>query len=198
VLHVNREALVSQREVGLDPARAVAAARSALREQPDVLVIESLANGELAQLAVEASQDRLVIASIDAVSAAAAVQRLIELVPAEQRQHAREQLARCFRGAVAQLLLRKSTGGRVAARELLTGTRAVARVLLDGDLSRLPDQLEAGGATGLAPLTDTLVDYVRLGTVDVREAVRKAPDADRLVARLKSAGADLSALERWN
>jgi twitching motility protein PilT len=97
---------------------------------------------------------------------------------------------------VAQLLLRKSTGGRVAARELLASTRAVAQLLLDGDLARLSDQLEASGATGLASLTDTLVDYVRLGTVDVREAVRKAPEADRLLARLKAAGADISALER--
>jgi twitching motility protein PilT len=196
VLHANRQALVSQREVGLEPARAVAAARAALREQPDVLVIESLASGELAQLAIEASRDRLVITSIDAVSSPAAVQRLIELVPVEHRHHAREQLARCFRGAVAQLLLRKSTGGRVAARELLASTRAVAQLLLDGDLARLSDQLEASGATGLASLTDTLVDYVRLGTVDVREAVRKAPEADRLLARLKAAGADISALER--
>jgi twitching motility protein PilT len=199
VLHANRQALVSQREVGTEPVRAAAAARAALREQPDVLVLESLATSDLAQLAVEAAaQERLVIASIEAPSAPAAVQRFIELLPAEHRHHSREQLSRCFRGAVAQLVLRKATGGRVAARELLTSTRAVSRLLLEGDLARLADQLEAGGATGLTPLTDTLVDYVNSGMVDVREAVRKAPNADRLVDRLKASGADLSALERWS
>jgi twitching motility protein PilT len=199
VLHANRQALVSQREVGSDPARAAAAARAALREQPDVLVIESLGTSDLAQLAVEAaSQERLVIASIEAASAPAAVQRFVELLPAEHRHHSREQLSRRFRGAVAQLVLRRAMGGRVAARELLTSTRAVSRLLLEGDLARLSDQLEASGATGLAPLTDTLVDYVRSGMVDVREAVRKAPDAGRLVDRLKASGADLSALERWS
>ena len=199
VLHANRQALVSQREVGTDPVRAAAAARAALREQPDVLVIESLGTSDLAQLAVEAaSQERLVIASIEASSAPAAVQRFVELLPAEHRHHSREQLSRCFRGAVAQLMLRRATGGRVAARELLTSTRAVSRLLLEGDLARLSDQLDASGATGVAPLTDTLVDYVRSGMVDVREAVRKAPDADRLVDRLKASGADLSALERWS
>ena len=199
VLHVNREALVSQREVGTDPARFAASARAALREQPDVLVIESLTSGDIAQLAIDAAaQHRLVIASIEAPSATTAVQRLIELVPIERRQHARDQLSRCFRGAVAQLLLRKATGGKIAARELLTRTRAVAKLLVDGDLPRLADQLETGAAAGLAPLADTMVAYVRSGLVDVREAVRKAPDADRLVDRLRAAGADLSALDGWN
>ena len=199
VLHVNREALVSQREVGTDPARFAASARAALREQPDVLVIESLTSGDIAQLAIDAAaQHRLVIASIEAPSATTAVQRLIELVPIERRQHARDQLSRCFRGAVAQLLLRKATGGKIAARELLTSTRTVAKLLVDGDLPRLADQLETGAAAGLAPLADTMVAYVRSGLVDVREAVRKAPDADRLVDRLRAAGADLSALDGWN
>lgn len=198
-LHVNREALISQREVGTDPVRAAGIALAALREQPDVLVIESIASGELAQLAIDAAaQHRLVIVSIEAASAPAAVQRLIELVPEEHRQHARHQLSRCFRGAVAQLMLRKSTGGKIAARELLTSTGAVTRLLADGELSRLADQLETAGATGLAPIADTVVDYVRSGLVDVREAVRKAPDAARLVDRLRTAGADLSALDGWN
>lgn len=197
-LHVNREALISQREVGTDPVRAAGIALAALREQPDVLVIESIVGGELAQLAIDAAaQHRLVIVSIEAASAPAAVQRLIELVPEEHRQHARHQLSRCFRGAVAQLMLRKSSGGKIAARELLTSTGAVTRLLADGELSRLADQLETAGATGLAPIADTVVDYVRSGLVDVREAVRKAPDAARLVDRLRTAGADLSALDGW-
>ena len=90
------------------------------------------------------------------------------------------------------------SGGKIAARELLTSTRAVAKLLVDGDLPRLADQLETGAAAGLAPLADTMVAYVRSGLVDVREAVRKAPDADRLVDRLRAAGADLSALDGWN
>ena len=119
-------------------------------------------------------------------------------MPVEQRLHARNQLSRCFRGAVAQLMLRKATGGKIAARELLTSTRTVTRLLVDGELSRLPDQLELAAATGLTPITDTVVDYVRSGLVDVREAMRKAPDAARLVDRLRAAGSDLSALEGWS
>jgi twitching motility protein PilT len=195
-LHVNREALVSQREVGRDAGRAVAAARAALREEPDVLVIEGVATGELAQLAIEAaSQDRLVIASLEAPSAVAAVQRLVDLVPAEQRPSARAALARSFRGAVAQLLLRKTTGGRIAARELLSGTRTVARILAEGDLAGLAEPLDAPDARGMAPLADAIVEYVRAGVVDVREAARKAPDVQLLIDRLRAAGVDVGLVE---
>jgi twitching motility protein PilT len=199
VQHVNREALVSQREVGHDPSRMAVAARAALRESPDVLVIEGVASGEVAQIAIEAAtQDRLVIASIDAPSAPAAVQRLVELVPAEQQKAARAHLARCFRGAVAQLLLRKTTGGRIAARELMIGTRTLARRIADGDLARLAGPTDAAGAAGPVTLADTIVEYVRSGLVDVREAVRKAPDTEDLIARLEAAGVNLHALDRWN
>jgi len=199
VQHANREALVSQREVGQDGARAVAAARAALREDPDVLVIEGIATGELAQLAIAAAaQDRLVIASIDAPSAVSAIQRLVGLVPEEQRQSARATLAGCFRGAVAQLVMRKVTGGRIAARELLSSTRTVSQLIADGELTRLAEPLEAPGAAGMAPLTDGIVEYVRAGLVDVREAARKAPDLGALVARLRNAGVDVSAIERWS
>jgi twitching motility protein PilT len=194
-LHINREALVSQREVGHDGARALMAARAALREEPDVLVIEGIATAEMALLAIDAAaQDRLVIASVDAPSGVAAIQHLVELVPAEQRQTARATLARCFRGAVAQLLLRKVTGGRVAARELLSGTRAVARILADGDLATLAEPLSMPGIRGMAPLIDAIVEYVHAGVVDVREAIRKAPAVDLLIDRLRMAGVDVSDL----
>jgi twitching motility protein PilT len=198
VAHVNRQALVSQREVGNDPVRVVAAARAALREEPDVLVIEGVASGELAQLAIDAAtQDRLVIASVDAPSASAAVRRLMDLVPEDQRAAVRVQLSRCFRGAVAQLLVRRMTGGRVSLRELMPSTRAVSRLLAEGEMSNLMSHMESGAA-GHKSLTESLVEHVRAGVVDVREAVRKAPDADRLFARLKSAAVDLGALEGWN
>jgi twitching motility protein PilT len=176
----------------------LAASRAALREEPDVLVIDELGSGDLAQLALDAAlQARLVVVSIDAPTAAAALQRFVELVPAEQRPSACAALARCFRGAIAQLLLRKAAGGRVAARELLVATRALTRVLAEGDLSRLDAELEAARAAGMTSLVDALVDYVRAGVVDVREAFRKAPDPERLLAGLTAASVDVSAIAPW-
>ena len=191
VSHEPHQALVSQREVGTEVDRSVAMARAALRENPDVLVLEDVAAGELVSLALDAANDgRLVVVSLEVGSAADAVQRLIELVPAERRSAARLAMAQSFRGAVAQLLLRKSTGGRIAAREVLAGTGAVTRLIAEGNLPELSATIEAGCNAGMAPMVDALVGYVRSGVVDVREAVRRAPDRARLMAALKAAGVD--------
>ena len=197
MLHVNREALVSQREVGNDPARAAAALRAALREQPDVLVIEGVATPEVAQLTIDAaSQERLVIASVEAASAASALTRLLELVPADHRQSTRASMARSFRGAVAQVLLKKSGGGLIAAREVLLATGPVARVLAEGQLGQLPVTIDGGRTHGMVSFTDALAGFVRSGAVDVREAFRKAPDRDHLLETLKRDGIDTSVVDR--
>jgi twitching motility protein PilT len=197
LIHENVQALVSQREVGADPARAAAAARAALKEDPDILVIDDLASGEVAALAVEAaSQGRLVLVSLEAGSTAEAVQRLIELVPADKRGAARSALARTFRGAIAQQLVRKAAGGRVAARELLMGTGAVLRVLADQTRGDVAQAIEAARDGGSAALADAMAAYVKAGVVDVREAFRKAPNRERLMTALREAGVSTAAIER--
>jgi twitching motility protein PilT len=195
LVHENVQALVSQREVGADAARAVAATRAALNENPDVLVVDDLASGEVAAMAVEAaSKGKLVLVSIEAGTTAEAVQRLIELVPAEKRAVTRQALARTFRGAVAQQLLRKTAGGRVAAREVLMGTGAVSRVLADQSRTDVAAAIEAARAG--APLADAVAGYVTSGVVDVREAFRKSPNRERLVAALRAAGVSTAAIDR--
>jgi twitching motility protein PilT len=199
VIHEHHQALISQREMGTDLDRGLAMARAALRENPDVLVLEDVASGELVSLALDAANHgRLAIVSLEAGSTAEAVQRLIELVPAERRSEARLAMAQSFRGAVAQLLLRKASGGRIAAREVLTGTSAVARLIAEGTLSDLSALLDAGRSAGMAPMVDALVGYVQTGVVDVREASRRAPDRARLIASLKTAGVDTAAVDRLN
>ncbi len=195
LVHENVQALVSQREVGADADRAVAATRAALNENPDVLVVDNLASGDVAALAVEAaSQGKLVLVSLEAGSTAEAVQRLIDLVPADKRAVTRDALARTFRGAVAQQLLRKMAGGRVAARELLMGTGAVSRVLADQSRADVAAAIEA--ARDGAPLADAVAGYVKSGIVDVREAFRKSPNRERLVTALRAAGVDTAAIDR--
>jgi twitching motility protein PilT len=196
VAHDNRHALISQREVGTDAARALAAARGALRENPDVLVIEDLHSGDLAGLALAAANDsRLVIVSIEAGSTAEAVQKVLELVAEGDRAQARGQMARAFRGAISQLLVRKVSGGRVAAREMLSGSHATARVLADAPLDGLAAALDASREAANVPLVASLVGYVKAGVVDVREAYRKAPDQPKVLAALKAAGVDTAPIE---
>jgi len=195
--HDNQQALISQREVGADAGRSVAMARAALRENPDVLVLEDVATGDLASLALDAANDgRLVVVSLEVGSTFEALQRLLDLVPADGHPAARAAMASSFRGAVAQVMLRRAKGGRVAAREVLGATGAVTRVIADGNLQDLPMTIEAGRAAGMASMRDALVGVVQSGTVDVREAFRRSPDPDGLVAALKAAGVDTAVVDR--
>ena len=123
--------------------------------------------------------------SITAPSTADAVQRVIEVAPQEVRKAVQSATAEAFRGAIAQVLLKKAGGGLIAAREVLLATAPVSRVISEDQLGQLPLALESGRKHGMVSFTDALVDLVRSGTVDVREAFRKTPDRDRLLEHLK-------------
>jgi twitching motility protein PilT len=94
------------------------------------------------------------------------------------------------------VLLKKTGGGLVAAREVLLATAPVVRVISEGQLTQLPHVLESGRKHGMASFSETLIDYVRAGSIDVREAFRKAPDRERLLAGLRREKIDTSLVER--
>jgi twitching motility protein PilT len=197
LVHDNKAALVSQREIRGGADEALAAARSALREGPDVVVVDDLISAHMVPLILTAaSEGRLVFVSIAAPSTSDAVQRFVELAAPEMRNAVQSAMAESFRGAVAQVLLKKTGGGLVAAREVMLATAPVARVIGEGQLTQLPHALESGRKHGMVSFSETLIDYVRSGTVDVREAFRKAPDRDRLLSGLKREGVDTSIVER--
>ena len=177
LVHESRGSLISQREVRGSAAEIVTAARTALRENPDVLVIEDLRSPDVLQAALDAAgSGLLVFVSVTAASATAALERLVDLCPSEQRRNVRAALAEHLRGVVAQVLLRKAGGGRLAARELVLNTNAVAALVSDGQIAQLPRAIDSGRKLGMAPLNDALVAFVQSGAVDVREAYRKADD----------------------
>jgi twitching motility protein PilT len=197
LLHDNKSALLSQREIHGGADDAVIAARAALRENPDVLVVDDLVSPQMVPLILKAAADGLLIfVSITAPSTSDAVQRFVELAPPETRKAVQSAMAEHFRGAVAQILLKRAGGGLVAAREVLLATAPVTRVISEGHLGQLPVALDEGRKHGMVSFTHTLVDYVRTGAVDVREAFRKSPDRDQLLESLKRGGIDVSAVER--
>jgi twitching motility protein PilT len=196
VVHESRTALVSQREVRGDTGELLATLRGALRENPDVIVVEELRAPEVvAEAIAAATSGYLVIGGLPAHSASDAIVRMLDQLPQERRQPLQAMLAETLRGVVAQVLLRKSAGGRVAARELLLGT-AVASLIAEGKLRQLPLALESGRRHGMVPLTDALVAFVQSGVVEVREAWRKAHDRAGLLKQLKQEGIDTSFAER--
>jgi len=105
-------------------------------------------------------------------------------------------LAEGLRGVVSQVLVRKTGGGRVAAREVLLNTSAIANLIAEGRISQLPAAIDSGRKLGMVPLNDALAGFVQSGIVDVKDAYRKAADRQGFLAVLKRDGVDTSFVEK--
>jgi twitching motility protein PilT len=198
VVHERSGSFISQREARGGSDEMLSVAKAALREDPDVIVLEEVRTPGLMNLALDAAASgQLVIGGFPAHNASGAIDRIIDLYPPEYRRHVQLSLAQNLRGVVAQVLLRKTGGGRVAAREVLLNTPAVRSVLAEGKTSQLPLAIEGGRVHGMAPLNDALVGYVQNGMVDIREAYRRAADRAGFLALLRRQGLDTSAIERY-
>ena len=197
VVHENRSSLVSQREVRGNNEETLAVVRGAIRENPDVLVIDDLRTADMITVALDAANSgHLIIGALPAHTATGAIDRIIDFYPPEDRRHVQLALAENLRGVVAQVLLRRPGGGRLAAREVLLNTSAVASVIAEGKTSQLPLAMESGRKHGMVPLNDALVGIVQSGAVEAREAYRRAADRTGFLALLKRQGVDTSFAER--
>jgi twitching motility protein PilT len=197
VLHENQRSFVSQREIRGDATDMASAVRLALREDPDVLVIGDMRSGETIALALEAAESgRLVLGTFPAAGAVVAIERMLGHVPMYRRLEYRRMLAGTLRGAVAQVLLPKIGGGRLAARELLLNTPRVAELIAEGKMFELPGALESGRPVGMVPMNDALAAFVQRGVAEAPEAYRAAIDREGLVQALRRLGVDTSFVER--
>jgi twitching motility protein PilT len=198
VVHGRGNSFISQREVRGNDDDVLAAARAALREDPDVLVLEQIRTGQVMNVALEAAASgHLVVGGFSAHNATESIDRIIDLYAPEYTRQVQLALADNLRGVIVQVLLpRIGGGGRVAAREVLLNTPAVAGVIAEGKTSQLPMAIEGGRRLGMEPLNDALVGYVQNGIVDVHEAYRHVTDRPTFLALLKRQGVDTSAFER--
>ena len=197
VVHQSHGSMISQREVRGEGQGLLAAIGVALREDPDVLAIEELRGDGIMQVVLEAAgSGRLVFGGLTAHSAADAVDRVFDRFGQDQQLHARLTLAENLRGILVQTLLRKPGGGRVAAREVLLNTPAVASLIVDGRTSQLSLAIEAGRKGGMMSLNESMVALVKSGAVDAGEAYRRVGDRQGLLALLRRHGVDTSRIER--
>jgi len=161
------------------------------------LVIEDLRSPELVRVALEAAESgHLVIGALPGHTTTPAVDRIIDQTAPERRPKIQLALAEALRGIVAQVLVRKAGGGRVAAREVLLNTSAVANLIAEGKTSQLPLAIDSWRKYGMVPLNDALVAFVQSGAVDSREAYRHAFDRQGFLSLLKREGIDTSFVER--
>ncbi len=172
-VHRHKAAAVSQREIGMDTDSFARALRSALREDPDVLLVGEMRDPETIQTALTiAETGHLVFATLHTNDAGQAIDRIVDVFPGDKQSQIRVQLAGSLTGIVSQRLLPRLGGGRVAAFEVLTGTFAVRNLIREGKSSQLRNLITTGGSKhGMQSLEQSLSELVLAGAVDYEDAV---------------------------
>lgn len=164
-------ALFSQREVHRDTRSFPDALRAALRADPDVVMVGEVRDTETMRLALTAAETgHLVMATLHTASAARSVGRVTDLFPAEEKPLARALLAESLRGVVSQALVKRKTGGRTAAFEILTATHAVRSLIRENKTAQIYSAIQSGGGHGMQTLDQSLRALVESGVVDMAEA----------------------------
>ncbi len=180
-LHKHRAGLVNQREVGEDTASFESGLRSALRQDPDVLVAGDLPDLASLRLVLAAAETgHLVIATLRTTDAVQTVERIVDVFPAEQQPQVRVQLATTLRGIVVQQLVPALDGGVALAAEVLRPSDAAVSSIRSGDSAALANAVVSGMGTGMGTMDQSLADLVREGIVDLDVAADRAVDPDEL------------------
>ncbi len=178
-VHTNDKSVFTQREIGPDVASFAEGVKAAIREDPDCLLVGEMRDLETMRMALTAAETGLLVfATVHTNSAAKAVDRIIDAFPAAEQEQVRIVLAEALRGVVAQQLLRKKGGGRVAAHEILIGSAALSNSIREGKTSLINNQIATGKSRGMISMDQTLTELVKNGTVEPDEALERALDKE--------------------
>jgi len=180
-VHSTKSCLVSQREVGVHSTSFAEALHSALREDPDVVLVGEMRDLETISIAVTAAEmGILVMGTLHTNGAAPTVDRIINSFPADKQAHIRTMISTSLRGVVSQQLLpTKPRPGRCAALEVLINTAAVSNLIRQGKLDQLETAMQAGGGVGMQTMDSALMALVEKGEVSGRDAYLQASNKQR-------------------
>jgi twitching motility protein PilT len=182
-VHPSKRSIVNQREIGTQSKSFTAALRSALREDPDVILVGELRDLETISLALTAAETgHLVFGTLHTSSAPKAVDRIIDVFPSEQQAQVRTMLSESLLGVVAQMLVKTRSGGRRAALEILLGSPAVRNLIREGKTHQIPGVMQVSGKSGMQTLEAALVELVTAGVVDPEEAWARHPGSEALAS----------------
>jgi twitching motility protein PilT len=188
-LHERHGCLISQREVGTHTPSFSEALHSALREDPDVVLVGELRDLETMATAITAAEmGILVMGTLHTNGAAATVDRIVHAFPPEKQAHVRTMLSTSLRGVLSQQLCRHKTGGRVAALEILINTSAVSNLLRQGKLDQLETAMQSGSAVGMRTMDSALQELLDRRFITAREAHEKASSKERFRKLAEQAG----------
>jgi twitching motility protein PilT len=174
-VHERRNCLISQREIGVHAPTFASALHSALREDPDVVLVGELRDLETMSIAVTAAEmGILVMGTLHTNGAAATVDRMVNAFPADKQSHVRTMLSTSLRGVISQQLLQRADKqGRVAALEILVNTPAVSNLIRQGKLDQLENTMQSGAAHGMRTMDSAIQQLLDQQVVTGKEAYKK-------------------------
>ncbi|HEX8755289.1 MAG TPA: type IV pilus twitching motility protein PilT [Steroidobacteraceae bacterium] len=175
-VHQRKSCLISQREIGVHSASFSAALHSALREDPDVILVGELRDLETMSIAVTAAEmGILVMGTLHTNGAAQTVDRMVNVFPSDKQSHVRTMLSTSLRGVISQQLLQRADKqGRVAALEILINTPAAANLIRQGKLDQLENAMQAGGQFGMRTMDTAIQQLFDQRMITGKEAYKKA------------------------
>jgi twitching motility protein PilT len=174
-LHESKKSLVNQREVHKDTLSFSKALRSALREDPDVILVGELRDLETIRLALTAAETgHLVFGTLHTPSAAKTIDRIIDVFPANEKSMVRSMLSESLQAVIAQTLLKKIGSGRVAAHEIMVATAAIRNLIREGKVAQIYSSIQTGRALGMQTLDQSLEKLLQTGQVSSAIAKQKA------------------------
>ncbi|MCC6207941.1 MAG: type IV pilus twitching motility protein PilT [Gammaproteobacteria bacterium] len=178
-VHQSKKCLVNQREKGRDTLGFSDALRSALREDPDVILVGEMRDPETISLALTAAETgHMVFGTLHTSSAAKTIDRIIDVFPAAEKEMVRSMLSESLRAVISQTLLKKVGGGRVAAHEIMIGTPAIRNLIRENKVPQMYSAIQTGQSHGMQTLDQCLLELVRKGVVNRQEAMAKAAHRD--------------------
>ncbi|HEY9136309.1 MAG TPA: type IV pilus twitching motility protein PilT [Pseudomonadales bacterium] len=178
-VHESKKCLMNQREVHRDTLGFAEALRSALREDPDIILVGEMRDLETIRLALTAAETgHLVFGTLHTTSAAKTIDRVVDVFPAEEKSMVRSMLSESLQAVISQTLLKKVGGGRVAAHEIMIGTPAIRNLIREDKVAQMYSAIQTGAGLGMQTLDQHLADLLKKGQIS-REAARekaKIPD----------------------
>jgi len=178
-VHISKKSLLNQREVHRDTLGFAEALRSALREDPDVILVGELRDLETIRLALTAAETgHLVFGTLHTTSAAKTIDRIIDVFPGGEKGMVRSMLSESLRAVIAQTLLKKIGGGRTAAWEIMVGTPAIRNLIREDKVAQMYSAIQTGQAHGMQTLDQHLQELLKKGMISRADAQAKAANKD--------------------
>ena len=178
-VHESKKCLVNQREVHRDTLGFNEALRSALREDPDIILIGELRDLETIRLALTAAETgHLVFGTLHTSSAAKTIDRIIDVFPAAEKDMVRAMLSESLRAVISQTLMKKNGGGRIAAHEIMIGTPAIRNLIREGKIAQMYSAIQTGQNIGMQTLDQNLKVLLSQGMISKADAMSYAAQKD--------------------